>query len=83
MVDYFQRKGIKVKDALCGDQHSIVLTEEGHVYTFGHGGRRSNFLMNLFVSKASPLGHGNQENVFTPARVRYFDNIKIKRITAG
>ena len=37
----------------------------------------------MFVSNASPLGHGNQESIFTPARVRFFDNIKIKRITAG
>lgn len=60
IVDYFEKKNIKVKEALSGEHHTIVLTEDGHVYTFGHGGKRSNSIMNLFVSKASPLGHGSQ-----------------------
>lgn len=59
-VEYFEKKNIKIKEVLCGEDHTIALTEEGQVYTFGHGGRKSNMIMNLFVSKASPLGHGNQ-----------------------
>ena len=60
LVDYFAKKNIKVKEALSGENHTIALTEDGQVYTFGHGGKRSNFIMNLFVSNASPLGHGSQ-----------------------
>ena len=72
MVEYFEKKNIKVKEAICGDQHTIVLTEEGQVYTFGHGGKRSNSFMNMFTSKASPLGHGSQDSISKPKMVKYF-----------
>jgi alpha-tubulin suppressor-like RCC1 family protein len=39
--------------------------------------------MNLFVSKASPLGHGSQDSIFKPHRVKFFENMKVERITAG
>lgn len=39
--------------------------------------------MNWFVSRASPLGHGSQQSISKPRRVKFFENIPIERITAG
>lgn len=77
LVEYFHKKNIKVKEALCGEKHTIVLTEDGLVYTFGHGGARKNKFMNWFVSNASPLGHGSQDSIHHPKLVKYFENIKV------
>lgn len=63
IISYFQKKGIKIKEALCGDRHTIALTHDGQVYTFGNGGKARGAIWNfynVFASKASPLGHGNQ-----------------------
>ena len=82
LVDYFEKKGIKIKQALCGEYHTIVLSEDGKVYTFGNGGKKKGAIWNLynvFASKASPLGHGNQQNISKPKLVNFFQ----KKIVLG
>ena len=39
-VEYFTKQNIKVKKACLGDYHSMVLTENGEVYTWGFGGKK-------------------------------------------
>lgn len=36
-VSYFAENNIKVKDISCGITHSIVLSEDGNIYSFGRG----------------------------------------------
>ncbi len=85
LVEYFQKKNIKVKDVICGDKHTIVLTTEGKVYTFGWGGRNINFIMKLFMNPVGPLGHGNTTSHSLPQLVKTLDKdqLKINRISAG
>lgn len=54
-----------------GGHHSLVLTEEGRVFSFGNGlhGR---------------LGHGNEETCFEPRRIAFFDTTAgVAKISAG
>ena len=62
----------------------MVLSEDNNVYTFGFGGKsQKSLFMSIFSSKASQLGHGNQDSLHKPKMVKYFENIKVERITAG
>lgn len=62
-----------MKDVICGEKHTIVLTTEGKVYTFGWGGRDSNFIFNLFANPVGPLGHGNNICHSLPQLVKTLD----------
>ena len=42
-VETFVSKGKKVKDVALGEYHTLVLSEEGDVYTFGYGGKSGYF----------------------------------------
>jgi alpha-tubulin suppressor-like RCC1 family protein len=48
--------GVNAKEVSCGGSHTAVCTEGGHVYTFGNG-------------KYGQLGHGDKENMSSPALV--------------
>lgn len=52
----------KVAQVACGFQHTAVITEDGEVYTWGHG-------------KSGALGHGNWDQVTLPKKVENLSNI--------
>jgi len=62
----------KVVSVRCGCNHTMCLTENGEVFTWGYG-------------KDGSLGHGNGDNVDLPKEVEYFkkNNIKIEKIECG
>lgn len=39
LVEYFKNNNKKIKKVCMGDFHTIALTEEGEVYTWGFGGK--------------------------------------------
>ena len=43
LVDYFVNKGLKVKDVALGEYHTMVLTDDGDVYTWGYAGKKGFF----------------------------------------
>jgi len=47
LVEYFKNKNIKIKKVCMGDFHTLALTEQGDVYTWGFGGKPG-FLNLLF-----------------------------------
>jgi alpha-tubulin suppressor-like RCC1 family protein len=55
-----------------GDSHSLFLTEEGHLFSFGFG-------------IAAQLGHGTYENQFIPKKVstEFLKGQRIQQIAAG
>lgn len=53
----------KIVDIACGYQHTVAVTEEGEVYTWGLG-------------KSGALGHGNYDQVDMPKKVEGLANIK-------
>ncbi|KAG0471269.1 hypothetical protein HPP92_015815 [Vanilla planifolia] len=71
--------GIHIKMVALGSEHSIALTGEGNVLTWGS-------------ASAGRLGHGNQSKIFsfsfnsseyTPRLIKNLEGIKIKKVAAG
>lgn len=70
MVEYFEKHNIKAKDAVCGERHTLVLDENGQVYSFGYGGKDRGMIMNLFMNPTGPLGHGTHVTCLKPTKIR-------------
>ena len=66
----FDYKNIKIIDIKCGGEHSIFLTNDGKVYSCGHG-------------YFGQLGLGNNKNVKAPILVQSLSNKKVIEIAAG
>ena len=84
LVDYFTKKNLKVVDVALGEYHSVALTEDGSVYTWGYGGK-TGFFNWMYSQEVGALGHGDKKHTFAPKKVEFFEknNIKIKKIAAG
>lgn len=54
-----------------GDYHTCVLSDEGDVYTWGYGGKKSTFTW-MFNQEVGALGHGDRHHYFLPKLVEYF-----------
>ena len=85
MVEFFEKNNIKVKDAVAGERHTIVLSDKGEVYTFGYGRKKINLLLKLFVNSVSPTGHGNNvpPAITKPVKLKSLEGQNIIRVTAG
>ena len=47
-IEFFSENNLRVKKACLGDYHSLALTENGDVYTWGYGGKHG--FMGLYIS---------------------------------
>jgi len=83
-VDYFTKKNLKVVDVALGEYHSVALTDDGNVYTWGYGGK-TGFFNWMYSQEVGALGHGDKKHTFVPKKDEFFDQneIKIKKISAG
>lgn len=61
---------IQIIDIKCGGEHSMILSKNGRVYTFGHG-------------YTGQLGLGNSKNSTTPMIVKSLTNKSVNQIAAG
>jgi len=43
MVEYFVKKGKKVLDIALGEYHTVALTDDGGIYTWGYAGKTGLF----------------------------------------
>jgi hypothetical protein len=50
LVEYFSKNNIKIKKAAMGDFHTLALTEDGSVYSWGYGGKKG-FMNLMFTGK--------------------------------
>jgi len=57
LVEFFKKNNLKVIDVACGQHHTIALTDDGDVWTWGFGGKNRSPLMSLFFSSIGALGH--------------------------
>jgi RCC1 and BTB domain-containing protein len=62
--------GKKPRQVSCGGFHTAVVTEDGHLYTFGGG-------------EHGQLGHGDRVNKVKPTLVQALDGIFVSQITCG
>ena len=67
-----------------GEYHSVALTEDGEVYTWGYGGKIGYFNW-MYSQEVGALGHGDKLSYFSPKKVEYFEKNghKICKIGAG
>jgi len=83
-VKYFEEQGIKIKDCKIGEYHTVALSEDGDVYTWGYGGKKGYFSW-MVSQEVGALGHGDRNPFFIPKKVAFFDTLesKVKHIAAG
>jgi alpha-tubulin suppressor-like RCC1 family protein len=83
-VTKFEKLGLKVVDCCLGEYHSMVLTDDGSVWTWGYAGKKGMFNW-MYSQEVGALGHGDKEPQFIPKKVEYFaeHGLKIKSIAAG
>ena len=62
--------GLKALYVSCGDYHTLVLTTNGVVLSFGHG-------------KHGQLGHGNRLNLYQPTIIETLSSKRMIDIAAG
>lgn len=76
--------GRKVVDIAMGEYHTLALTDDGNVWTWGYGGK-AGFFNWMYTQEVGALGHGNIEPTFVPKRVSFFEEkgLKVKQIAAG
>lgn len=60
----------KCVDVECGQNYTLILTDEGELYTFGKG-------------KTGVLGHANTSNLTQPALVEGLQGKKVMKMSAG
>jgi alpha-tubulin suppressor-like RCC1 family protein len=83
LVEYFTKNNIKVSKVCVGDFHTMVLTDDKQVYTWGFAGKKG--LLGLYYSDLGALGHGDIQDTFIPRKVKFFEknNIQVKDIACG
>ena len=83
-MEYFANKKKRVKDVALGEYHTVVLTEDGEVYTWGYAGK-TGFFNWMYTQEIGALGHGDKQHKFLPKKVEFFEknNINVKSIYAG
>jgi alpha-tubulin suppressor-like RCC1 family protein len=83
-VSFFEKQGLKVKDVSLGEYHTMALTDDGSVWTWGYAGKKG-FFNWMYSQEIGALGHGDKEPRFTPTRVAFFNEnkIKVKNISSG
>lgn len=59
----------KVTDFTCGEDHSALIDEHGHVHTWGLG-------------MDGQLGHGNKDSINTPTKIQKFQDFA-KKVKCG
>jgi alpha-tubulin suppressor-like RCC1 family protein len=62
--------GVKVREVAAGAGYSLVLSEDGVVYSFGDG-------------EYGKLGHGDEEQQRTPKAIESLQSVKVSSIAAG
>lgn len=67
-----------------GEYHTIALTDDGGVYTWGYAGKTGLFNW-MYTQEVGALGHGDKKHTFTPKKVEFFEknNIKVVKVVAG
>ena len=78
-MEFFKKHNLQVVDVVCGEQHTLALTDDGDVWSWGYGGKKYNILMKLFYSSCGNLGHGDTRHHLTPfpiAKLRNFPKVK-------
>lgn len=82
-VSFFESNKLRVVDVACGKDHTVALTENGEVFTWGDGGKRG-FLKEWINPTPGGLGLGNTNHASAPSSVESLkDKAPVKSVAAG
>lgn len=83
LVEYFKNNNIKIKKICLGDFHSLALTTDGDLYSWGFEGDKG--ILGFFRRDPGALGHDTWKSCNLPKRINYFydKGIKIKDISCS
>ena len=83
-VSKFEKMGLKVVDVALGEYHTMALTDDGNVWTWGYAGKKG-FFNWMYTQEIGALGHGDKEQHFMPTKVNFIEEngIKVAKISAG
>ena len=85
MIENLAKIDMKMTEVATGEFHTVLLSEEGDVWTMGYGGELTGgFWRQMFSQGGGGLGHGDKENKFVPTPIeRLKEHDDIVKITAG
>lgn len=69
LVEFFKKNGLKVADVDIGEHHTVALTDDGDVFTWGYGGKSRSYLLQLLAPSFGALGHGGNQDRHIPTPV--------------
>ncbi len=64
-VEWFKAKDITVKDVALGERHTLALSDNGDLYSWGYGGKVGYFSW-MFSQEVGALGHNDKKPRFRP-----------------
>lgn len=70
MISQFKNMGLKVKDVALGEYHTMAMTDDGNIWTWGYGGKQ--WIPNFIATKCGALGHGDRKHHFSPKKGEIF-----------
>jgi len=63
----------KVVDVALGEYHTLAMTDDGNVWTWGYAGKKGYFNW-MYSQEVGALGHGDKEACFHPKKVQFFQD---------
>lgn len=83
-VDFFTKNNLKVVDVSVGSRHTLALTDNGTLWSFGVGNKKLNIIVSLFKSPMGALGHSDKSSHSLPKAIATFKDLpKITQIASG
>lgn len=70
LMSMLSDENVRIKQISAGGHHTLILTSDGQVYSFGYGSH-------------GQLGHKNTLNYFEPKLVNDLKNVQIEQVAAG
>lgn len=58
-------KDLKIKQVICAQNHTLALSDDGYVFSWGYGGG--------FIRGPGALGHGDLQSLSSPAVIEHFE----------